>query len=290
MDDAEGTVEAAAGKRDGNERARGDFRQQGGKGQEGDAGILRDGAFDGFDIIELQNDIHVHVLIAQEVIDCAADDESAVKSDVVATAQADGWYAGHAGKGVCGGANEHYFFEAPGERFKLARAFGKRDDAEVGGAVEDAFVHFVGVQIVDVHLGAGVGEGKGGDVGVHVAQSDGINGGDLNGHGQIGGRAADGLLEVAITRDDVLAGLGEDASLIRAAEGADGAVDQLHAEVFFDLGDDLAHGRLRDLVGGGSLGKAAKARHIAKNLERLNIHDGTVSKNLMWCQLCNNDC
>ena len=55
-----------------------------------------------------------------------------------------------------------------------------------------------------------------------------------------------------------------------------GAVDQLDAEMFFQMMNHLADARLRNRILVGGLGKAATAHDITKHLETLGVHSGSL--------------
>src|SRR6185437_798371 len=83
-----------------------------------------------------------------------------------------------------------------------------------------------------------------------------------------------GRLQLQITLDQLLAPLVIRLSQHRQLQRPGRAIDQLHAEPFLQLMNDLTDRRLRQrrLLGGGRLRETATTSDVAKHLERLKLH------------------
>ena len=138
-------------------------------------------------------------------------------------------------------------------------------------------VHLIGVQVLDVDLGGGVLALEALDVVAHVAEADGIDGGDLDGGAASGAGAADRRLQFQVLLDQSLAALVVDLAQRRQLQRPLEAVDQLDAQPLFELADDQAGRRLGEVVVGRRLRDAAAAGHVAEDLQRVEAGQSSMT-------------
>ena len=152
VDDAQRPAELATGQGHGAERAGQDFLAEHGLGQQGDSGPDLDALLDVLDVVELEDDLDVHVALAQEAIDLTADSQPLVEGDVGFPIQLPRMDRGQFGQPVPRWAGDDHFLLAPGQHGQITATARERQQAEVGLALADVLVDLGGVEVINVDL------------------------------------------------------------------------------------------------------------------------------------------
>ena len=136
---------------------------------------------------------------------------------------------------MVGRTGENHFFITPGDSGEVAGGLGVADEAEVGFIGQHGLTNAVGTKILDFQLGVREAAVKLPLQLGHFAESDGVDGGDADGAGNVGFDAGERSVKFVLVSEGVFAKAGEDLTRGGEGQGAAGAVYQRCAQFPFDF-------------------------------------------------------
>ncbi len=273
LQDAEGPHETRVPQGDRGDRPRADFALERRQRQQRHPRRDLDRLLDILHVVELQDHVDGDAVVAEEAVHLPADDEVLVEAHVLQAVEPGHRDAALGDERVGRRTGHHHLLLAPRDRGELPAGLGEGDEAEVGGPVQHPLRHPVGVEVLDLDLHAGLLGHEALDVLAHVAQAHRVDGGHADGDFEMPAVAvADARLDLEVLVDQLLATVVVGFAAVGQLKGTARTIHELDPEALLQLVDDLAHGRLGNLVGVRRPGEALVPRDIAEHLQRLELH------------------
>ena len=282
VDDGDETIDLGVGQGHGHEGLLGDLLKDGLFGDDGDSGFDFDGAFHGFDVIELHDVVDVDAAFAQDLVDGLAGGYIGFEPDeflAVELFEADGAVAG---EGVIGVGDDDAAFVAEGDDLEAAFLVGVGDEAEIDDIAEDILVDLIGALVIDVDVDGGVSAQEFADVRGEIVKTDAVDGGEADGAGDDVLDLLESGEERVVGLDDLFAVFVEQLALASESELLLAALDEERLELTFERRDLLADGGLGDAVDLSGFCEAFGFGKIAEHSKTLDLHEGNLSYGWKW--------
>jgi hypothetical protein len=278
VDDAERAEVRLAFEFDGGQGAVADFLFDGGTGNDGDAGIDFNGAFDGLDVVKFHDGAEFVAGFTKNFVDGFAGGDIRFKADKFGVRNVFDINFRFFGEGVCRVADDDEAIFAEGFDFNEFFGDGKGDKSEITGAFDNFIIDLIGATIFHGDIDAGELFHELFQVGGEFMQADAVNGGDADGAGDDVAHFGELMLEHLVLVDDLFAGFVEGFAFSGEAEAFIAAFDEGNAVAFLQGTDLLTDGGLRYKVKCGSLAEAFGVDEVTKNFEGFNLHDTIISQ------------